>query len=816
MRRGDSEAGFDGQPVQESFALRPACCARASSGASMECSQHHDEPLYPLTSLQIGDMQSYISKLYLHANHEKLVLFVDNGPWTAENRRSKSVELWQLMVTQSRTSPFANRSLRCSLVGRMNRESAEEPSANTVEGFTVEKSSSTRRLFQKEKSRLVKFFRDSFRHRLRSVVSMQELSHLLYGCVTFELEWKSVRGINYVNELQTDTCVALEMKLMVKRDFCDFNEALASYGIEPLGALSSSLDVTSPLRHSSSSQRVKNNHIDCVGGESSPCTPCSTEFSPDYSCLRQVQGYKDDCSSLHGDSDSDCELFDSVCHIDDAADLETGSCFCDVVTSTDAFTEGGLAMDVNCEFSDAVQCGCQCDGQPIWVQAGACTHEAVTGPHMCTSEGLSMDLRRVTSDSPHNSDLSDDVSSSCSLQDVGDDAPLVYRDTLLLFRFCDPILPLELKQIIMANQRLLKMLESGLPSWVIFLQSYPVVSKFYRPWMRPLAKTMYILVSIVTVIIGFYDLYKNVPVLKAMAARICGPLFEWIEAWEMVSRIKYLGTVLFLQNWEKAFRWLLLVFRTTRNLSAIIMKPMIEPLEELSELIWPVWSLIFESVWGLTSLVWMLVSSVFEFTNNLVQLIVWPFTVLLTATWTLVSWLLYPIICAVWGLIVLPLRLTMLLVDLIKAVVCSLYKAIQDIWVLVNSWTQLLSVAGPQAGKTAKSSASTWRLLWNDIFSQVFRAVRSIVNVLIAFFITCNRHRLSIYNHTTAFIFRLTYLVKSAHSRVSNGCHNVLDTSLLNQGVFEDEGGHKRSSRGSTVGLMSRKKRRIKGSLSGT
>lgn len=54
----------------------------------------------------------------------------------------------------------------------------------------------TRKLFQNRR-RVGKFVDDLFQHRL----SMQELSNLLYGCITFETEWNNVRGINYVNEL---------------------------------------------------------------------------------------------------------------------------------------------------------------------------------------------------------------------------------------------------------------------------------------------------------------------------------------------------------------------------------------------------------------------------------------------------------------------------------------------------------------------------------------------------------------------------------------------------------------------------------------
>ncbi|XP_052627383.1 uncharacterized protein LOC128133908 [Lactuca sativa] len=117
-----------------------------------------------------------------------------------------------------------------------------------------------------------------------------------------------------------------------------------------------------------------------------------------------------------------------------------------------------------------------------------------------------------------------------SLTDCDETAePSESRDVLLLFKFNNHDLPFELKEIIVSDLRLLTLLEAGLPSWVIFSQSYPVFCHSYRPWMCPLARALYVIISIVTVVIGFYDLYKNVPVLKATASRLCGPLFDWIE-----------------------------------------------------------------------------------------------------------------------------------------------------------------------------------------------------------------------------------------------------------------------------------------------
>lgn len=211
--------------------------------------------------------------------------------------------------------------------------------------------------------------------------------------------------------------------------------------------------------------------------------------------------------------------------------------------------------------------------------------------------------------------------------------PNLYRDVLILFRFDDRDLPFKLKDIIMSDLRLLTLLEAGLPSWVIFLQSYPVFCHFYRPWMCPLARAFYVLISIITVLIGFYDLYKNVPLLKATASSLFGPLFDWIETLEMISRIKYLGTMLFLHNFQKAIKWFLMVTRTIRACLSFVIEPMAGPLAEFLEFFLPVWSLFIQVAENLFSVSWMVVESCFSMVGDLVEILLLPFWYILVVVW---------------------------------------------------------------------------------------------------------------------------------------------------------------------------------------
>lgn len=223
----------------------------------------------------------------------------------------------------------------------------------------------------------------------------------------------------------------------------------------------------------------------------------------------------------------------------------------------------------------------------------------------------------------HNSDCEDAVEAT------------QYRDVLILFRFNDHDLPFKLRDIIMSDLRLLTLLEAGLPSWAIFLQSYPGFRKIYRPWMCPLARALYVVISVATVLIGFYDLYKNVPVLKATASRICGPLFDWIETWSMVTRIKYLGTMLFLHHSQKVVQWFLAIRRTTRSFFSVLAQPMLEPFVQCFGFLLPVWNVVFEVLGSICTMIFFLIESSCNIVENLVEALLFPIWFVLSSIWSI-------------------------------------------------------------------------------------------------------------------------------------------------------------------------------------
>ncbi|GIL47069.1 hypothetical protein Vafri_3889 [Volvox africanus] len=142
-----------------------------------------------------------------------------------------------------------------------------------------------------------------------------------------------------------------------------------------------------------------------------------------------------------------------------------------------------------------------------------------------------------------------------------------YYNTLVL-GFRDPFLPQELRRFVKSDMRLLKLYESGLPSWAVFMPCYGLP---YRPWLRRALWLLFIAISIFSMGCGFYDLYKNVPFLKqvitAVASRMYLPaaeLFEWLERHTQI-RMSILLTYLFSKS-----PLLMSLMRMLRSLVALL------------------------------------------------------------------------------------------------------------------------------------------------------------------------------------------------------------------------------------------------------
>uniref|UniRef100_A0A804PN51 G1/S-specific cyclin-E protein n=1 Tax=Zea mays TaxID=4577 RepID=A0A804PN51_MAIZE len=672
---------------------------------------------FPLTSLQIGDLQSYLAELtiFLCPHTKKFLILLDNRPWLLD-QDTKPAHLWQLMVTKSRFSPFAN--------SRARRRRDE-----TDEKLVYSTSSVSAPHLQNKSSRWYSLIDDAMREKKLQVNKLKdarilnrELHQTLYGFIIFEVDWADVRGINYLNELQTDTSMVVESKIMKRWEFDSVKQA---------STLIASWFSGNPFEC-----QLLQDYLTNISSNGDIFYDAQNDFlTPEW-----------DSENLPSDSDDSSHV--------------------QIIRESSGFTDSSY------------------------------TTPPCSGPYKRRKITKSDDGSSSTEESyteivasPKHS------SSSCSSCDSDNEnakpllEPSTYKDVLICFRFDDHDLPFGLKEVILSDVRLLTLLEYGLPSWVIFLQSYPVFCKIYRPWMCPLARALYVLMSLITVLIGFYDLYKNVPMLKATASRLFGPLFDWIETWEMISRLKYLGTMLFLHNFQQAFTWSLKIVGAAKSALSVLTKPIAGPILEVFELTMPIWNLCAETVGYLSSVVMLSVEVSWSVVIDTVEMIVWPFWfvfstmvsigkvavtsciiyfsflpyffILMSCYFCLspVNSILYPIIWLLGEILAAPFRLVIGLSSFVVDLFVDIINFLRGSWSTLSALYQVGSV--PRS-PVLTSDNNIWASLWKDLLYQIFRALRSILYGFVAFFSTCNRHRLSIYNHIQVFLRRISHVPAGA------------------------------------------------------
>ncbi|KAJ7960338.1 G1/S-specific cyclin-E protein [Quillaja saponaria] len=668
--------------------------------------------IFPLTSLQIGDLQSYRSDLSLFLGNEskKMYILVDNRPWLRD-LSSRRAHLWQLMVTKSRLSPFANTKSRKERKEGKNTYSV--PNTTKPKKFTRWFSLiNASELSQKRVLLPVKKLKNS-------LLLSNELHRTLYGFIVFEVPWTNVRGINYLNELQTDTSLALEAKSMQRWEFDSIPQAAS-----------------------------------CI----------SSWFSGTLSEQLLLKEYLESATEeLFFDANED--FWETKPIVDDENNCCNNLNFEDIPVH-------GLGSNFGVYSSNIEK---EADGPHTPPLIGPYKRRKIM---KSLSTGIQVDNYSKEMQSKIDDSLYAE-NDTCASENAVEATQ--YTDVLILFRFDDHDLPFKLKEVIMSDLRLLTLLEAGLPSWVIFLQSYPGFCHLYRPWMCPLARALYVLISVVTVLIGFYDLYKNVPVLKATASRLCGPLFDWIETWEMVSRIRYLGTMLFLHNFQKAFKWFLTITHTMRSFFSVLAQPLAEPLVEVFGFLLPIWNLFTDVVQSFCSAIGIVMEFSSNLVGNLVEILLSPLWFLLTFTWSIATSILYPIFWIIWEVLYAPVRLVLAISSFLAFICTLICDILGETWQFVSS---IIHVASASGTTVSSYEVSMWRSLWNDLFSKVFRAVRSILNGFVAFFAACNRHRLSIYNHIQEVIQRLfggrrrLQDADSRDGRSSHGTRNMAEAKV--------------------------------------
>jgi len=131
------------------------------------------------------------------------------------------------------------------------------------------------------------------------------------------------------------------------------------------------------------------------------------------------------------------------------------------------------------------------------------------------------------------------------------------------------------------------------------------------------------------------------------------------------------------------------------------------------------------------NMVWIVTSSTFSCVVYLLQILIWPFLILFSLIWSLVTAIVYPIGSAFWELLITPIRLVLKMLNSVALNLSEIFDFGKRAFQSLSEAFQLISNTG---ATNNTNTVPVWRALWNDLFSQVFHAVQSIVNGFVSFF----------------------------------------------------------------------------------
>ena len=90
------------------------------------------------------------------------------------------------------------------------------------------------------------------------------------------------------------------------------------------------------------------------------------------------------------------------------------------------------------------------------------------------------------------------------------------------------------------NKQLLRHYEHSLPSWSVVMATYLV----YRPSFRKFQYWLMMFLSIATMMIGFFDLYKNIPFFRSFIFYYMDSIWDWLDDHLMFRMTFLLGYII--------------------------------------------------------------------------------------------------------------------------------------------------------------------------------------------------------------------------------------------------------------------------------
>jgi hypothetical protein len=203
----------------------------------------------------------------------------------------------------------------------------------------------------------------------------------------------------------------------------------------------------------------------------------------------------------------------------------------------------------------------------------------------------------------------------------------VLKCVTVIGTFEEPAVQIIFKQILSRpeNKDLLLKYEASLPSWTIVFAQY---TSLYRPWQRKVVRLITFFASLITVSIGFYDLYKHFPMFSEILNESIG---GWVLWFEQIIALRVGFIISSLLYFSEPFQsWFNILFGVEQwSFLERLFFPVIYCLSMLRGII----TLIYDLFLPVFALVYLIVSSGFMLVFTVITL---PFTIAYTVIYCFV------------------------------------------------------------------------------------------------------------------------------------------------------------------------------------
>eukprot|EP00898_Chlorokybus_atmophyticus_P009034 jgi/Chlat1/9131/Chrsp97S08386 len=328
-----------------------------------------------------------------------------------------------------------------------------------------------------------------------------------------------------------------------------------------------------------------------------------------------------------------------------------------------------------------------------------------------------------------------------------------YRDKTVVLTFWDPLFPDALRKVVASDHHLLKLYETGLPTWAVVLPSFGV---YYRPWLRTVTAYLWIALSLFSFACGFYDLYKHVPYARAALHRVFGPVFITIADWcETHASLRLSVLVAFLMSKSPLMQRMLALSTSAiaplRQAWMALVSTVGATCAPLLDIITTVLTPIRE----LLGFVFSVLSFLASVATDCLLALFWPFRTLAEILWGLLA--------ASW--------------EFLEFAGSTLWEVVQQVRVFITPLRRSVTSGVATARAVHSRSAGLPLLyaevstLWKELFSKLWRGLKAVLNGALTLLATANRHRLS---------YGLAYdrRKQSVHRRVHSALSRLQSTPI--------------------------------------